>query len=183
MTCTAPSGLPFIALVSPVFHPLSVGTHTSTLYVTMSNGDPVCTGLSGNRPRPYHELSARRIQVAHRGRRPFTVATQPPPSPGRIIPGLGGSVVDRTRSPRTTSMCRCRARTVSGRGCDLSELLVGRWLPHPGSPGVHHAPGFCLCAPPCRPSSNPARVGLPSTTRPHLAGHSFICGFAATRVY
>ncbi|WP_155370669.1 hypothetical protein [Catellatospora vulcania] len=35
-------GLPYVAPVSPVFHPLRPGTHTSTLFVTMK--ERVCTG-------------------------------------------------------------------------------------------------------------------------------------------
>jgi hypothetical protein len=38
-------GLPFIVPVSPVFDPLPAGTHTIILNVTMSAGDPVCSGL------------------------------------------------------------------------------------------------------------------------------------------
>jgi hypothetical protein len=75
----APAGLPWVAPVSPVFHPLSPGAHTSTLFVNMNQ--KVCSGL----PNPALGLSATCLEageheypVADNG--PFTVLTGPPPA-------------------------------------------------------------------------------------------------------
>ncbi|RZU74355.1 hypothetical protein EV384_2809 [Micromonospora kangleipakensis] len=72
------AGLPFVVPVSPVFHPLRPGTHTSTLIVDM-NAD-VCTGrgpapgLGGNGC-----LLAGESEYPILDNGPFTVLTGPPP--------------------------------------------------------------------------------------------------------
>jgi hypothetical protein len=74
----APAGLPWVAPVSPVFRPLSPGTHTSTLFVNMNQ--TVCTGRG---PAPglsadCLEAGEHEYPVADNG--PFTVLTGPPPA-------------------------------------------------------------------------------------------------------
>ena len=97
--CKTPNGLtpplngkPFIALVSPVFNPLPVGTHTSTLYVTMkaATAGNVCNGLVPPTNSP--GLKTNCLPAGPdpgvespwpiMDSQPFTVKSQPPPSPG-----------------------------------------------------------------------------------------------------
>ncbi|WP_406040987.1 hypothetical protein OG799_33120 [Micromonospora sp. NBC_00898] len=70
-------GLPYVVPVSPVFHPLRPGIHTSTLFVTMN--ERVCTGRG---PAPglgtdCLEAGESEYPIINNG--PFTVLPGPPP--------------------------------------------------------------------------------------------------------
>jgi hypothetical protein len=70
-------GLPWVAPVSPVFHPLSPGTHTSTLFVDMK--EKVCTGRGPAPGLSTDCLPAGPSEYPIADNGPFTVLTGPPP--------------------------------------------------------------------------------------------------------